>query len=38
MRIEEEAEAGAEIVNVEAAAKRPLDVFDAVVDGERELL
>jgi hypothetical protein len=38
VRVEEEAEAGAEVVDVEAAAARPFDVFDAVVDGEREFL
>jgi hypothetical protein len=38
VRVEEEAEARAEIVDVESAAARPFDVFDAVVDGEREFL
>src|SRR5208282_3162602 len=38
VRVEKEAEAGAEVVDVEAPAARPLDVFDAVVDGEREFL
>src|SRR5208337_3505263 len=38
VRVEEEAEARSEIVNVESAAARPLHVFDAVVDGECEFL
>ncbi len=38
VRVEEEAEARSEVVDVEAAAARPLDVFDAVVDGERQFL
>ena len=38
VRVEEEAEARPEVVDVEAAAARPLDVFDAVVDRESEFL
>src|ERR1700693_3356666 len=38
VRIEKKAEPRAEVVDVEATAARPLDVFDAVVDGEREFL
>ncbi len=38
VRVEKEAEPRPEVVNVEAATARPLDVFDSVVDGEREFL
>src|SRR5271168_3517635 len=38
MRIEKEAEAWSEIVNVKAATARPLDIFDTVVNGECEFL
>src|ERR1700693_2081475 len=38
VRVEKKAEPRAEVVDVEAAAARPLDVFDAVVDGESEFL
>src|ERR1700693_107428 len=38
VRVEKKAEPRTEVIDVEAAAARPLDVFDAVVDGEREFL
>ena len=38
MRVEEEAEARAELVDIEAAAARPLHVLDAVVNGEGQFL
>ena len=38
VRVEEEAEARAELVDIEPAAPRPLHVLDAVVDGECQLL
>src|SRR5580704_18567989 len=38
VRVEEEAEARAELVNIEAATARPFYVLDAVVYRERQLL
>src|ERR1700687_2445384 len=38
VRVEKKAEARAEVVDVKAAAERPLDVFNAVIDGESEFL
>jgi len=38
VRVKEEAETRAEVVDVKSAPTRPFDVFDAVVDGEREFL
>src|SRR5208282_4899128 len=38
VRVEEKAKAWAEIVDVESALSRPLHIFDAIVDGEREFL
>src|ERR1039458_10425929 len=38
VRVEEEAEARTELVHVEPATARPLDVLHAVVDGKCQLL
>src|SRR5579883_3378397 len=38
MGIEEERKPRREIVNIEAAAKRPFDIFDSIVEREREFL
>ncbi len=38
VRIEEKAKAGSEVVDIKAAAACPLDIFNAVVDGEGEFL
>ncbi len=38
VRVEEEAEARAELVDVQATAARPLDVLDAIINREREFL
>src|SRR5205814_2092597 len=38
VRVEEEAEAGRELVNCEPAFERPIHIFDAVAQGEGELL
>ena len=38
VRVEEEAESRAEIVDIESAPLRPLHVLDAVVQGERQFL
>ena len=38
VRVEEEAQARTELVHVEAAAPRPFDIFDTVVEREREFL
>ena len=38
MRIEKEAEARPEFVDIEPALPRPLDVLHAVVNGERQFL
>ncbi len=36
--IEEEAEARAEVIDIQAAAARPLDILNTVIDGERQFL
>ena len=38
VRVEEEAQARTELVHIEPAAARPLDVLDAVIDRERQFL
>ena len=38
VRVEEEAEARTELVHIEAAPARPLDVLDAVIQSERQFL
>src|SRR6185312_16371844 len=38
MRVEKEAKARSEIVNSQAALQRPIHVFDAIAQRERELL